>query len=236
MSDGGVDPIVRIEANRIRGALSAYYAANPALDELRIELPKGGYIPEFVPRDRPTNVVGLPSATPLQVASSGPRLIWPIGATLLFILILVWAGYLAEPATPPVVELPPLIALNQVEVLGTNPATPALARNLAQAIIADLSQDTDLRVVLVDERMKVDRLLTLNDRSRFYQVSSTIQILPSAHRFWWSVADARRGDIVLSETLDHPYASQGETIESYVSSRIADSINGLVISRSTGSR
>ncbi len=47
--DGSIDPIVRIEASRLRTALSNYYG-NPSVDpSIKIGLPKGGYIPEFSP-------------------------------------------------------------------------------------------------------------------------------------------------------------------------------------------
>jgi serine/threonine-protein kinase len=41
------DPIVRVEARRLRQRLDEYYAGPGAADALRIELPKGGYVPVF---------------------------------------------------------------------------------------------------------------------------------------------------------------------------------------------
>lgn len=43
--DPKADPIVRVDANRLRGRLDAYYAAEGANDALRVELPKGSYVP-----------------------------------------------------------------------------------------------------------------------------------------------------------------------------------------------
>lgn len=40
------DPIVRVEARRLRQRLEAYYDKNPD-DAVRIDLPKGGYVPSF---------------------------------------------------------------------------------------------------------------------------------------------------------------------------------------------
>jgi hypothetical protein len=50
------DPIVRVEAGRLRRALDAYYAGEGAQDPLRIVIPRGGYVPHFEvkdPRRRP---------------------------------------------------------------------------------------------------------------------------------------------------------------------------------------
>jgi hypothetical protein len=41
------DPIVRVEARRLRDRLEAYYAKHGAREEVRISLPKGGYCPSF---------------------------------------------------------------------------------------------------------------------------------------------------------------------------------------------
>ncbi|HEY1336510.1 MAG TPA: tetratricopeptide repeat protein [Bryobacteraceae bacterium] len=44
------DPIVRVQARRLRSQLARYYREEGADDELVIELPKGGYAPVFRPR------------------------------------------------------------------------------------------------------------------------------------------------------------------------------------------
>src|SRR5262245_53466265 len=45
--DPRVDPIVRVEAARLRTRLREYYNLEPH-SPIRIELPKGGYIPQFI--------------------------------------------------------------------------------------------------------------------------------------------------------------------------------------------
>src|SRR5271156_4730978 len=44
------DPVVRIEAGRLRKKLAEYYAGSGADDTVVIELPKGGYVPVFYER------------------------------------------------------------------------------------------------------------------------------------------------------------------------------------------
>ena len=56
--DPRVDPIVRVEARRLRAKLREYYESEGRLETLRIDLPKGGYIP----RVAPVEVAVLPSA------------------------------------------------------------------------------------------------------------------------------------------------------------------------------
>jgi adenylate cyclase len=45
--DPQIDPIVRVEAGRLRRALAHYYLTAGKNDPVRIEIPKGGYIPTF---------------------------------------------------------------------------------------------------------------------------------------------------------------------------------------------
>ena len=49
--DPRADPIVRVQARRLRTRLMRYYQEEARADELVIELPKGGYAPTFKPRD-----------------------------------------------------------------------------------------------------------------------------------------------------------------------------------------
>ena len=49
--DPRADPIVRVQARRLRARLARYYREEGGADALVIELPKGGYTPVFKPRD-----------------------------------------------------------------------------------------------------------------------------------------------------------------------------------------
>lgn len=51
--DPRTDPIVRVQARRLRAKLVRYYREEGRADETMIELPKGGYAPVFKQRDTP---------------------------------------------------------------------------------------------------------------------------------------------------------------------------------------
>jgi len=90
--DARIDPIVRVDASRLRARLDAYYRQEGGNDEIRIHLPKGSCVPtmksvvpptaprsagDCVTRDRSSSVsVPLRQATPvlwnLSSARSGP--------------------------------------------------------------------------------------------------------------------------------------------------------------------
>ena len=54
--DPRTDPIVRVQARRLRAKLVRYYREEGRADETLIELPKGGYAPVFKQRDTPVLV------------------------------------------------------------------------------------------------------------------------------------------------------------------------------------
>jgi TolB-like protein len=61
--DPGCDPVVRVEARRLRVKLAQYYANEGREDPIRIELPKGGYLPSFEVRataESPRSMAVLP--------------------------------------------------------------------------------------------------------------------------------------------------------------------------------
>jgi eukaryotic-like serine/threonine-protein kinase len=83
--DTRTDPVVRVEARRLRSALDLYYANEGKEDAVRIALPKGGYVPSFFLRkpDIPERVQVSPPATSSRRIS---RWGWPlalVGALLL---------------------------------------------------------------------------------------------------------------------------------------------------------
>jgi len=64
--DPRIDPIVRVEARRLRAKLKAYYASAGRADQLRIEFPKGSYSPVF--RLRPSRQIKREPASDAAIA------------------------------------------------------------------------------------------------------------------------------------------------------------------------
>lgn len=112
--DPQADPIVRVEAGRLRRALSLYFAAEGAQDPVRISIPVGAYVPLFA--RAPTPVPPLPAASaasenpgeganPIQPVAA--ERYWLYGACLALLLGLVavvfwhWQGGQAPPAALP---------------------------------------------------------------------------------------------------------------------------------------
>src|SRR5271165_3068076 len=94
--DPKVDPIVRVEAARLRGRLREYYETAEADDGIVIRLPKGSYAPTFehrvalepVAEPAPVAAVEHMAAAPV-VQGSAPGRRWTMAAAAGFLLILV---------------------------------------------------------------------------------------------------------------------------------------------------
>src|SRR3954471_22351448 len=67
--DPRTDPVVRAEASRLRTRLEQYYDTLGRADPVIIVLPKGSYVPQFVPRTSTTDAM---TAGP---PGDGPRIV-----------------------------------------------------------------------------------------------------------------------------------------------------------------
>lgn len=79
--DPTIDPVVRIQAGRLRRALERYYLVEGKNNPVRIEIPKGGYRPTFhrvvaapIELDTEASQGGPEEQDPTSVLSSGPTI------------------------------------------------------------------------------------------------------------------------------------------------------------------
>ncbi|MFK8253714.1 tetratricopeptide repeat protein [Ancylobacter terrae] len=68
--DPQVDPIVRVEATRLRRSLERYYAGAGAGDEIEIFVPKGSYVPQFRARPAAAGREAVAPAVPADAATA----------------------------------------------------------------------------------------------------------------------------------------------------------------------
>ncbi len=64
--DPRFDPIVRVEAGRLRLRLKQYYETQGRENPIIIDLPKGSYVPRFVAQTPPAPATPVPSHSPVQ--------------------------------------------------------------------------------------------------------------------------------------------------------------------------
>ncbi|WPE20593.1 hypothetical protein ShzoTeo12_17850 [Shinella zoogloeoides] len=70
--DAGNDPLVRVQAGKLRKLLDQYYETEGASDSLRIRVPLGSYVPEYMFRET-RQATALPAATTTRAISPPPK-------------------------------------------------------------------------------------------------------------------------------------------------------------------
>ncbi len=91
--DPKIDPIVRVQARRLRAKLDSWYENGGQSSTLRIALPKGGYAPEFGPP-------APESTNPMPVPKKGRR-VWMLAPLAVALLLGAGAAILTMPKSKP---------------------------------------------------------------------------------------------------------------------------------------
>ena len=171
--DSALDPIVRIEAARLREKLREYYEADGQADPIRIDLPKGRYTPRIEFRQPPTSTP--PSTIEIELLvdrsvptdalpSSEPALKgggqWQMTVALLTLVLFLSAAaaWLTRERWMPAPEAArdePAVATPNVPAIAVLPFTNLsgdqkqdyFSDGLTEDILTELSRARDLRVI-----------------------------------------------------------------------------------------
>src|SRR5258708_28059272 len=96
--DPRLDPIVRVQAGKLRSRLQRYYDGEGRSDTLVIDFPKGGYVPVFRPRGDTS-----PTSADARSPSGRRKLVWYATGVMALVAALsavTWQRWPASP-TPP---------------------------------------------------------------------------------------------------------------------------------------
>ena len=136
--DPGLDPIVRVEAGRLRQALTSYYEEAPSLGPWRILVPKGAYRPCFeavTPRPAPAPMApSLPAGRPWSRIAAA-------GLLALALAVVVWLAATQRDYGPnAAAAAAPAILVAPFTVLEGDEETGRLARGLTRDVVDRLSR------------------------------------------------------------------------------------------------
>ncbi|MBP2449038.1 hypothetical protein [Rhizobium leguminosarum] len=164
--DAQNDPVVRIEAGRIRRAIERYYLVSGGSDPIRITIPKGGYAPHFSSGEDASDPgdVSAPNYEKKQNPRGHERpltyrdLLLPIGIPALFgaiavlALIRPLASYLSPAGTPPTPAQSMLNSKTRIVVepfaaLGATAQGADFAKGVVDQLIARLVKVDDFVVL-----------------------------------------------------------------------------------------
>jgi TolB-like protein/tetratricopeptide (TPR) repeat protein len=196
--DPRVDPIVRVQATKLRIRLKEYYESEGAGEALRIAFPKGGYVPV---------IETGPPAAPGRVYS---RRIWITGLTVLMAAAVLVLALLVRPSTaPPAVHtlaVLPFVSIGSEE-------EEYFADGLTEELIASLGGIAGLRTVArtsvfeykgrqqdvrqISARLAADRVLEGSVRWEGSQVRVTAQLIDgqNGYQLWTATYSRERSGL-----------------------------------------
>ena len=245
--DPVVDPLVRIEAARLRDKLREYYDTEGRSDAIRITLPKGGYAPLVemlhgvaAPALQP-DASEAPNPTlpndeeharaPAQRAVRPMRDWMPLAFAAAVLVIAVaglWAtsGWSVRPPLPD----KPSIAVLQFANIGHDARWKRLAEGITEDIITDLAHSRDLVVIARNSTQvyagrPVDIREVGRDLNVKYVLEGSIQPIDDRIRVTAQLIEAASGSHVWSERYDRR-AEDLFAVQSEVTQRIAATLVG----------
>jgi TolB-like protein len=234
--DPQTDPIVRIEASRLRRALEHYYLTAGKTDPLRIEIPKGSYVATFgyaEPDPAATQEIERAhSAEPVPQAIQRPRILpmrkppiwWIASVTAVLLLLLAWLlPILVDQAVgrAQVVLDSPSILVLPFET-GAADSQAFVARGITAELIGRLEPHKSLSVLgqlpATDTAAKPDFILSGSATT----VGAKIYISAA-------LADSRTGRYLWSWNVERPLAGPDLiAAEAAIAGEIADGIKPLM--------
>lgn len=135
--DPAADPIIRVEAARLRRLLGEYYDGPGAGDPVVIDVPKGGYVPVFETRAAPQAPPARAGGDPLGRS----RLPWVVaGSAAAALLVLAAVAGLNLWPDPDRGAVPPVAAVTP-ETTGSPAGAPLFKGELPRVHVAEIAVD-----------------------------------------------------------------------------------------------
>jgi len=235
--DPTLDPIVRIEATRLRTALSQYYDSRPEGARVRIDLPKGRYVPTF----SPIGVEHAPASTLLdrirkrgaEPAAGKSALRTPLLAIVTVTALVTAAGavgfWLPHTKTWTAAKWTdkPIVT---VDMKLPDGAPAAKAQAVRDGIMAALSQFQSFRLASsVEDRPVVytsSIASTASSSGHPYRVVLKYAEAAGQPVVWWRVTDDANGELLRSGVVNADRLPSDMTVDQALAAKVAVRLAG----------
>jgi tetratricopeptide (TPR) repeat protein len=167
--DPGTDPIVRLEARRLRLKLAEYYQQEGIGDPVIIDIPKGAYVPAFQFRRLPeTEVEREPMPEPEAAPPRGThRILWiAVGAVTLLILVFA-ASWSVFAKRPPVMQMRASVAVMGFQDLSPHNEGSWVSTAVSELMNIDLGAGQQLRALPLENVARTQKELALPPQSSY---------------------------------------------------------------------
>jgi TolB-like protein len=217
-----IDPIVRVEATRLRRAMERYYSGDGIDDPVAIELPRGSYVPVFSRRRVPA-VAAAPAAAFGAVPGRLTILGIALAVGLLGACLGIYAGKSGTPGSrsaanidtqPTANGLPrgnglPTINIESLRVLGAPRSGSIVAGSLTEKLRDAFARFDTINVSFGPRQADNGASSALPSpaaRHADYRLSGSIEYGETATTILFQLIDTAEGTIAWSRTFDQPAA------------------------------
>jgi adenylate cyclase len=222
------DPVVRIEAGRLRRALERYYLLAGKDDPVFIDIPKGGYVPTFgsraitAPPGAPEAAVETSDAVPFVEAPGAPpapvaaRRPWHVAAALLILVLAIagaWLALVARPFDSATLAAPPggpRILVLPFADLGGSALSGLYAGAMTDEVITALGHFKEISVLGLQTSRSLPADPSLEklheDLGVQYILEGSVRADDDNVRVSARVASSTTGAVLWSRTYDYPAA------------------------------
>lgn len=138
--DPAADSIVRVEAGRLRAKLREYYDTMGSDDGIRIELPKGSYIPHFQ-LENVTSIVGAKTEAGIETSSGGIGK--PVIVAAIALLLAALTVYLMLKPVDTAQQTAPVATTDTTTFQDTEPVSVVLNKTPSIAVLPFVNMSGD---------------------------------------------------------------------------------------------
>lgn len=244
------DPVVRIEAGRLRRALERYYLVAGQADPIRIEIPKGGYVPMFswIGADVVEPGPGDPAAVSKAANAPAPawdRVHWLVTSTLglvtallaILVGVMIYTNWTANkpmsqassPAAPVYDPEGATLVIAPFADLGEGPEAKIYATGITEELLSVLPRFKELTVFgretseALPPQVAVSHVLEkLGAR---FLLAGGVQVFDNRVRVTARLTETDSGAILWSQTYDNDLRSRDLfAIQSDVAAKVATAV------------
>lgn len=230
--DPQLDPVVRIEAGRLRRELEHYYLATGRDDAVGVDIPKGAYVPRFfyraqvARRSEPEPMAPLPApAMPAAAESERQHWRWAVtGAVIACLFALVWLGTRLERAenaasANAASAQPSILVLPFADLGGRDVALRAAA--ISDELMARLVRFPKVTVIAPEGAGPTG----LTRPAARYLLDGSVRADDSRLRVTARLVDRSSGTMLWSDVYDiDPKAPDAIALEEDIASRVAAAV------------
>lgn len=142
--DPKIDPIVRVQARRLRSKLDEYYASEGAYDSLVIQIPKGAYVSVFEARK---SAAPAPDIKPVPDIKPMRQRVWLAAAGVAVLLSILVVARVARDNVAAPAEIRRSIAVLPLQMFTEGGSRGHIANQIAEVLTTELAKNKQLRVL-----------------------------------------------------------------------------------------